>query len=233
LKDVGLAITGVLGVALCFLSLSGLYLYRRFWKTLFRLRFKASFRMLSGDAHRMVGVFSVLPNLLLGLTGAFWNVSHTFEHLFESEEDIAVEEAEEPLFYEKLFAPDFSVAALQEKAGDHITDFETHYISFPWAPGGPFTLWGTREDASVLRNPTGSWVSFDSQSGDIVSKYDVTAQDAWTQVEDSFEPLHFGNFGGLPIKTLYAAAGLAPAILTLTGMTIWWKRWRKTGRRTA
>ncbi|MDP0489952.1 MAG: PepSY-associated TM helix domain-containing protein [Verrucomicrobiota bacterium JB023] len=227
LKDIGLAISGLLGVALCLLSLSGIILYRRFWKTLFRLRFRASFRMLSADLHRLVGVFSVIPNLILGITGAYWNLGHTIEHLLETEEEHAAIAAQEPLFYEKLFAPDFSVEALVSKANKEIPGFQTAFISFPWAPEGPFTLWGQKDTASPLRNSTGSWVSFDSQTGDPLSHYDLTEQSAWTQLIDSFEPLHFGTFGGLPVKIFYSLAGLGPGILTLSGTAIWWSRRKK------
>src|SRR5690606_7319493 len=108
LHEVGLAAAGLLAVALCFLGLSGLWLYRRFWKTLLRLRWKSSLRMLSGDFHRMVGVGSVAFNLLLGFTGAYWNLSHVVEHWTEPHE----EPADEVLFYEKLFPASLKLANL-------------------------------------------------------------------------------------------------------------------------
>ncbi len=223
LHHIGLAITGLLGVALCFLGISGLYLYRRFWKSVFRLRWKSSFRMLSGDFHRLVGVWSVPFNLLLGFTGAWWNLSHLVEDILHPHE----EPTDEVLFHEKLFAADFDVAALPEKAREHLDGFETHYISFPWAPGGPFTLWGRHEGSAWFRSPHGSHVSFDSKTGDFLSAHDLTSQGAWAQIEDAFEPLHFGNFGGPVSKTLWAAAGLAPGLLCISGMSIWWQRRRK------
>ncbi|GAA5481135.1 hypothetical protein Hsar01_00342 [Haloferula sargassicola] len=223
LEHVGLAITGLLGVALCFLGLSGLYLYRRFWKSLFRLRLKSSFRMLSGDFHRLVGVWSVPFNLLLGFTGAWWNLSHVIEGLTHPHE----EAADEVLFHEKLFAAGFDVASLPDRAAGALPGFETNYISFPWAPGGPFTLWGRAEDAAFFRSPYGSQVAFDSQTGGLISVHDLTTDGLGAQILDAFEPLHFGNFGGPVSKTLWAAAGLAPALLCLSGMSIWWQRRRK------
>nr|WP_226895354.1 PepSY-associated TM helix domain-containing protein [Luteolibacter marinus] len=223
--DIGMAVAGLLGVALCFLGLSGLWLYRRFWKSLLRLRWKSSLRMLAGDFHRMVGIFSVGFNLLLGFTGAWWNLSHVVEDLTGQPAD----PADEVLFHEKLFPASLQLAALPEKARQHIEGFETRYISFPWAPGGPFTLWGSHEDAAWFRSDYGSQVAFDSQSGDFLSAHDLTRDGTWKQIEDAFEPLHFGNFGGLVSKSLWAAAGFAPALLCLSGMAIWWQRRRRTG----
>lgn len=223
LHDAGIAITGLLGVALCFLGGSGLYLYRRFWKSLFRLRLKSSFRMLSGDFHRLVGVWSTGFNLVLGFTGAYWNISHTIEHLTNPHHDAA----DEVLFHEKLFSSELGVEEMLVKAREHIPGFETHYVSLPWAPGGPFTLWGRPQDAAWFRSAYGSQVTFDSKTGDFVSAHDLKQDGVWKQVEDAFEPLHFGNFGGVISKVLWAAAGLAPALLSLSGMSIWWQRTRK------
>jgi uncharacterized iron-regulated membrane protein len=69
-------------------------------------------------------------------------------------------------------------------------------------------------------------VSFDSSTGAFLSAHDLTRDGIWKQVEDAFEPLHFGNFGGLPVKIAWAAAGFAPALLTISGMAIWWQRRR-------
>jgi uncharacterized iron-regulated membrane protein len=102
--------------------------------------------MISGDFHRMVGVFSVGFNLLLGFTGAYWNLSHVVEDWFYPHE----EEVEELPFHEKLFAASYDIDALPLAARDHIAGFEVHYISFPWAPAGR-----SRSGANT-RTPAGS-----------------------------------------------------------------------------
>jgi uncharacterized iron-regulated membrane protein len=39
-----------------------------------------------------------------------------------------------------------------------------------------------------------------------------------------FSYLHFGNFGGWPSKALWLLIGLAPAVLFVTGVLMWWNR---------
>jgi uncharacterized iron-regulated membrane protein len=36
--------------------------------------------------------------------------------------------------------------------------------------------------------------------------------------------LHFGRFGGWPIKALWTALGLIPLLLFITGAVMWWNR---------
>ena len=45
-------------------------------------------------------------------------------------------------------------------------------------------------------------------------------------------PLHFGNFGGFGIRFVWLVAGLAPGVLAVTGLILWWTRvvaprWRR------
>ncbi len=46
--------------------------------------------------------------------------------------------------------------------------------------------------------------------------------------------LHFGRFGGLGVRFLWAALGLLPAVLFVTGFVLWWTRVvrRRAGERT-
>ena len=51
-----------------------------------------------------------------------------------------------------------------------------------------------------------------------------------------FSSLHFGRFAGLRVKILWAAFGLVPPVLFVTGVLMWWNRvlrpsWRKRGAR--
>ncbi|MHC5819834.1 MAG: PepSY domain-containing protein, partial [Nostoc sp.] len=46
------------------------------------------------------------------------------------------------------------------------------------------------------------------------------------RVLNSFAPLHYGTFGGLPTRILYVFVGLAPLILFITGLVMWRDRYR-------
>jgi uncharacterized iron-regulated membrane protein len=38
------------------------------------------------------------------------------------------------------------------------------------------------------------------------------------------QPLHYGNFGGLPLKLLWVVLGLSPPLLFTTAAIMWWNR---------
>jgi uncharacterized iron-regulated membrane protein len=50
-------------------------------------------------------------------------------------------------------------------------------------------------------------------------------QAAWpAQWEALMAPLHFGTFGGWPVRVLYVVVGLTPGLLALTGFALWYRR---------
>lgn len=225
LGDVGMLVTGLLGVMLCLLGISGLWIYRRFWKLIFRMRWIAGARLVWGNVHRLTGVLSVMTNLILGFTGAFWNLSHLAEDLWKPHTD----PADEAIFHERLYPADFDLDGILVEGATTIAGFEPHYVSLPWAPNGQFTLWGRTQDAPWFRSRYGSQVSFSANNAQLLRVHDIRKDKLWDQIKDAFEPLHFGSFGGLPIKLAYAFAGMAPGILAISGITIWW--FRKRGKR--
>ena len=49
-----------------------------------------------------------------------------------------------------------------------------------------------------------------------------------TRIFAAFAPIHYGEFGGLPSKVLWAILGVLPTVLFVTGLITWW---RPTGRK--
>ncbi|MES2474798.1 MAG: PepSY-associated TM helix domain-containing protein [Verrucomicrobiota bacterium] len=215
---VGELIVGLFGIVFCALGITGVILYRNFWKTLFRLRWKMSARIFFSDVHKMVGISSTAFNLVLGITGAWWNLSHLIGHL--------AEEVPEPVVktVERQWADTVSIEKLVADARAKLPGYKANWISLPFESGGDVMMFGGTEDQGVLRSPYGSIVVFNGATGELKSATKANEVGLWGQVLDAFRPLHFGNFGGLPVKILWSLGGLAPAILALSGTFLWWKR---------
>lgn len=217
----GELIAGLFGVVLCLLGITGVVIYRNFWKTLFQLRWKKSARILFSDTHKMVGIGTTLFNLLLGFTGAWWNLSHLIGHLFE--------EMPEPVVrtVERGWAEGISISGLVREADEALPGYQANWISLPMEKDGDIMMFGGIREQGVLRSPYGSVVVFNGADGSLKSAAAAGDGGIWAQVVDSFRPLHFGNFGGLPVQVLWCLGGLSPAILSVTGCLMWWKRKRR------
>jgi len=219
---VGVGITGVLGVGLCVLGLTGVWIYRKFWRAFFTLRWRESARIFFGDAHKLIGITSVAFNLVLGFTGAYWNITHVVG-------DLTTDEAQaEPLVTGRMYGDQLSLEAVLADAQQRLPGLEVTYLGLPWTPDADVTVYGTFADASFLRSAYGSYVTYNPNAGEHRGTVDIRTAGWWPQVLDAFYPLHYGDFGGLPIKLLWGLGGLAPGLLAITGSVIWWKRRRSS-----
>lgn len=225
LSDAGMAASAVFAVVLCLLGLSGLILHRRFWLNLFRVRWKARLVVYFSDLHKMVGVITSPILLILGFTGAWWNISELI-HEYEEHSD----GAEHHVMTGRLYNDDLSLDSLLARTQQRVQDFDPTYISMPWEPGRPITVYGDVPDSNFLISQYASWVAFDAGNGERLAEQDIRAAGLGVKVIDSYRRLHFGDFGGLASRIVWAIAGLMPLVLAVTGVTLWSLRRRKMKR---
>lgn len=219
--NVGLAVVGLLGVVLCVLGITGVWIYREFWKHVFTLRWGRGARLLFSDVHKFVGITSVVFNLILGFTGAWWNIAHVVGHMIYGDPP-------QPVIAQQLYAPSLSLNALTQDAATRIPGYRANFISLPSVPAAPaITFYGTIEPRSRWTGPYGSYIAYDAKTLAHTATTDLRTAGLWGQIYDMFTPLHFGTFGGLPVKILWTIGGLAPGILGVTGFLIWRSRRRR------
>lgn len=217
----GMAVAGLFGVMLCALGVTGVWIYREFWKNLFLLRWGRSARIAFSDLHKLTGIGSVLFNLLLGFTGSYWNLTHVIGHWIHGD-------PEQPRIERRLYADTLSLDALARDAAARLPGFRGNFISLPSDPAAPaITFWGAVEPRGPLTGPYGSQLVYDPETGAHRSTIDLRAAGWWTRIVDTFTPLHYGTFGGLPVKILWAIGGLTPGVLAVTGFVVWQLRRRR------
>lgn len=221
----GIGIAGIFALGFVVLGVSGIYIHRPFFKSLFRLRWKASARIFLSDLHKAIGITTIPMNLVLGLTGAYWNISHLVhelvEHAHEEEEPIAVA-------YEDYGS---RIDSLADIADESIPGYSLNYVYFPTEEDPTFYLYGQHPGAGAFRSLYGSRVWVSADSGAVTHSSDLRQAGLWAQTADAFEPLHFGSFGGMATQILWCFAGLSPSILSLSGTLILIKRKRRKPRR--
>ena len=73
----------IAGLGLIVIGLTGSVLVFRQEIDNLVLRWNLSARIFFSDLHKMVGISSVGFNLILGFTGAYWNLTHVVGHLLD------------------------------------------------------------------------------------------------------------------------------------------------------
>ncbi|WP_115719018.1 PepSY-associated TM helix domain-containing protein [Gallaecimonas mangrovi] len=214
---IGIAVAGVTAVLLLAQAISGFILHRRFWKTFFTLRLKKSLRLLLSDAHKMLGIIAAPVFLVLGITGAWWNLDEFSEAINKEDDSIYALKG-------RYYSDQINLDTLISSAQQQIPGFQTTYIRFPDKSYPGIHLFGHPQNAGALRSGAGSIVSFDDQTGAVTGQFPAAKANWLYQLKDSFEPLHFGTFGGLISRVIWCIVGFIPCLLALSGFVMWRKR---------
>jgi hypothetical protein len=83
-----------------------------------------------------------------------------------------------------------------------------------------------------LRRPgdlaaSGNHVYIEPATGKVLAVSKLADQPLATRIFATFAPIHYGEFGGLPIKIVWGALGVIPSVLFVTGLLTWWRPKRK------
>ncbi len=221
LKDAGLVLTTIISLIFCALGITGLFLYKKFWKNFFTLRWHRSTTVLFNDIHKMIGIVSAPVFLILGFTGGYWNVLHLLH-------DHVEHAGEEPYVMEQqLYGKDISLQQLYLDSQSRLEGFKPTYISLPDELDHPIRFYGDVPDKSILLSQYGSFITYSEVDGDFQSSSDIRKAGVVRVVDDSFRRLHFGNFAGLWSRVFWCIIGIMPLILSITGLYVWYLRKKK------
>ena len=202
----GIAVVGLVGAAMVGLILSGLAAHPRIFRDAFALRWTSSPRLSQADLHNRLSVWGAPFHLVISLTGAYFGLAGVLLFLAGA----------------TVYGGDrgVQIAALAPAA-------EPSYLSVeaPGTRGQVIDVSATVPGQLVYAE---TW-RFDG-AGRFQSKLGATDGGLGQQTAWAMYPLHFGSFGGLPIRLAYGALGLALCVVVASGVNIWLVRRRAQGR---
>jgi uncharacterized iron-regulated membrane protein len=242
----GRVFVGVFGVTLVVSCVTGLWIYRGWFRNLFRLRWRAaSSRTRWSDLHRIVGVWSLLFNVMIGVTGAVFGLENLTGQIRSKWLPRTPAKAEAPAGGATVRSPAARSAkpasaalpldVLLARAREAFPDLAVRSIQFPGNAAAAIVLRGDVPDPLVQQSHVrrASFLALDPHSGGIRQIVDGRQARGWSRLYSSFDPLHFGYFGGMTTKIIWFVLGLAPGVLALSGSWLWWRRTRGLPSRVA
>ncbi|QYJ86881.1 PepSY domain-containing protein [Shewanella mesophila] len=214
----GATVGFIVALIMLFLGISGIILYRRFWAKFFTLRFTAAKRIFYSDLHKMIGISSSPVLILVAFTGGYWNIAGIIHEVNEHADE------EHIYISAPLYSPDIAFESLRLQSTKEIESFKAGYLAMPHEPKRDITFYGEVDSSNPFNSEYASVVSFDKTNGKLLSKSDIREASGLRVFLDSFRKLHFGYFGGLTTRVLWAVLGLSPLWLSLTGLYLYWQR---------
>lgn len=221
---VGITIVGALGVMMLALSLSGVIAHPRIFRDAFCLRAKNGNGVGLADWHNRLSVWTLPFSVAIALTGALIGMATvTAYSLAAVNYDGEVEAVYAPVFgaegeADKTPAPIPDVAAALRYMALEYPEVQPSYaiLHDPMTVGQHVQIVGTHDRRLIF----GEYYAFDA-SGRFLHAAGLSDGALGQQAAASTYKLHFGNFGGLPVKLAYFLFGLALTAICATGVYIW------------
>jgi len=215
--DLPFYLVGSLGIVLAASLVTGLIAYKKFWRSCLRMpRWRAPTRVLMGDLHRLIGLWSIPFTAIISVTCIWYIVERAGVDFETPPPALAADTIPQP---DGAAVARWVAAARREMPGLQVTG-----VSLPYEPGEPASVQGVWQ-AHLVRERT-NMVYFDPATGAVVGKrvaHEMSAGERWVHTAD---PLHFGTFGGLATKLLWALFGLMLTAMAFTGALIYVRRTR-------
>jgi len=217
----GFYLVCLIGLPLLLSVVSGLLFYKRWWRHLFRLELGKGLHAFGSSLHRLLGVWSLIFGLIIGITGLWY--------LAEAElvsQDVAYPPGPkvpaETMAEHGPTPEPLPLDAYVAAATDAFPELQPTGIALPSSPDGTVRVEGN----------TGNWLVRDRANSVFLDPYtaevvdlrrpeDLGALSWWVQAADS---LHFGYWGGLASKLLWAFLGLCLPVSVLSGAYLSWRR---------
>jgi len=228
----GRYLVGLVGVVMFTLILSGIFAHPTIVRDAFKLRLDRNARLAWTDLHNRLSVWGLPYHLVLTFTGAFLGVAGiTVSALAfaaydgDTEKAIAVINGPQPILGAPAMDSPPDYAAMIRASDGEGRSFNLLVASNPRDSGSTTTVLYAEEGllasntADIYRN-----------KGEFLEKFGGSGSQWGARLFGAVQPLHYGTFGGYPIKLFYFVMALALTYITSTGMMIWFKRKTQQGQ---
>ncbi len=204
---------GVFSLVFLISIITGIMLYRKNIGAVLTFK-KAAFK--KGNFHQIIGTWALLFNLMIAVTG-FWMQRYVFKKEFYSSTNYtSILRPSPPLF----FHFDSAYAGVKKQ----YPDFTARVIYFAQSGKGRTAVYGNNSTNSFIHSKEFADAIFLDSTGKIVKKAFVNEIPAADRYDIINSQVHFGKYGGWPVKILYGFLGLAGGLLSITGFLLWYKR---------
>jgi uncharacterized iron-regulated membrane protein len=213
----GVPLVAALSIPLLLSLLSSLFIYKRWWRGFFSWPRADRPRRLWGDVHRLLGVWSLWFLALIGLTGG-WYLVESLGGNATPPARIAVPGNGAPGDGEAAPADPRAIDRAAAELRRRWPELDIGTVR-PSADGrgllidGQARAWLVRDRANAA--------GFDLRDGRLLGRQDGRDMSVHQRIAEMADPLHFGSFGGWPVRLLWFLSGAALTALCFTGVYLY------------
>jgi len=233
---VGMSLVGMFGAMLVALAISGIVAHPRIFRDAFRLRARRKDDVATLDWHNRLAVWTLPFALAIALTGAMIGLFYVSgSGLAASAYGGDSEAALAPVFGgepegDAAPAPVAQTGPALAYMQREYPEVQPYYVILhdPGTAGQHVQIVGEHPRRLIF----GEYYAF-SGTGEFRGTAGMADGTVGQQLAASTYNLHFGNFGGLPVKIAYILFGLAMTVVVATGTFIWLDKRERRGQQSA
>lgn len=237
--EVSMPIMGLIALLYTVALVSGIIaLLPSLAKDVFALRLGHNLKRMWLDVHNALGLFSLPFHLVMALTAVVFAFHDQFyaaqeELIYQGQLDQQWAQGRANLPDQASDSPPLAPAALLERVTAQLPGLQVHEFAYRHLPNGAQVVNVVGSDTRhPMRAPTFGFATADPQSGTVLqTDYLPGHQQGWARLVSNFFALHFGSFGGLPMRWAYYVLGLAGAFVFYSGNLLWIEARRKRAAR--
>lgn len=223
----GRVVNGIGGFCLLVMCLTGLVVWwpgRAAWRRGFAIDWARPWKRVTWELHSAVGIWAVVLVAMWSVTGIYFAFPTEFRSAVNWISPITVSPTPTSDAAGAGAEPRPTWRALIERARQRAPDEFVARVVVPATEQSPFlvlfsevrpTPVGTRDLRSVY---------LDQFTGEPLHEPPRAARTLGDTIMRWVGPLHVGNFGGVGVKLVWLITGLAPVLLAVSGLILWWTR---------
>ena len=217
----GYLIVSSLSLLLIAMSISGIMVYKFFWRAFYRpmLRANKGTRVFIGDMHRFFGAWSLIFLFIMALSSLWY---FTSLWLWQSESTLDVKPAllsTEQVQPERLM---LSMTEAVKRAEQHFPDMKISLVKAPEHARDYYFIAG--KTPGSLFDDYSQRLFIHPWSGELVEEQNPNNMSLLQSISHLADPFHYGTFAGLASKLLWFFFGLLLSFLSISGFWIWSNR---------
>lgn len=217
----GMLFLGFMGLLFVIAIISGVVLYAPFMRRLDfgQIRQHRTPKLKRLDIHNFIGITTLVWMLVVGVTGIINAWSDLVINYWQFDQMSAMTAPYKGLPKPTQFAP---LQASVEAAQAREPNMRLGFIAFPGTDfSSPHHYGMFMRGDSPLISRLFKPVLIDAQTAKLTDSREVPWYLATLLIS---QPLHFGDYGGLPLKIIWLVFDLMTIVVLWTGLMLWWKK---------
>lgn len=217
----GTLFLGFMGLLLMFSIISGIVLYSPYMQKLAfgTVRRDRTSRLKWLDLHNLLGIITVVWLMVVGATGVINTLSIPIFGQWQTTELAQLIDSYEG---NKQVNQSVSIDKIVNTARETMPDKALSFLAFP---GNNFSTqkhyMAFMQGKTPLSAQIIDIVMIDAETGKVATTKDVPW---YITVLLMSQPLHFGDYGGLGLKIVWALLDVITIIVLWSGLVLWWRR---------